>query len=101
VFALTSDHEPFGMVLLEAMAAGLPLICSNCGGGAEVVLDIGMLFPLGDDDALAMCIVNQYNERGSVNVANIMQKLQERFSDEAVRARFWSLPFVSRLLNGQ
>ena len=25
VFALSSDHEPFGMVLLEAMAAGVPL----------------------------------------------------------------------------
>lgn len=101
VFALTSDHEPFGMVLLEAMAAGLPLICSNCGGGAEVVRDVGMLFSLGDDDALAACIVNQYNERESVNVAEILQKLQDRFSDEAVRERFWSLPFVSRLLNGQ
>jgi glycosyltransferase involved in cell wall biosynthesis len=101
VFALTSDHEPFGMVLLEAMAAGLPLICSNCGGGAEVVRDIGMLFPLGDDDALAACIVNQYNERESVNVAEILHKLQDRFSDEAARERFWSLPFVSRLLNGQ
>jgi glycosyltransferase involved in cell wall biosynthesis len=101
VFALTSDHEPFGMVLLEAMVAGLPLICSNCGGGAEVVRDVGMLFSLGDDDALAACIVNQYNERESVNVAEILQKLQDRFSDEAARARFWSLPFVSRLLNGQ
>ncbi len=101
VFALTSDHEPFGMVLLEAMAAGLPLICSNCGGGAEVVRDIGMLFPLGDDDALAACIVNQYNERERVSIAKILHKLQDRFSDEAVRERFWSLPFVSRLLNGQ
>lgn len=101
VFALTSDHEPFGMVLLEAMAAGLPLICSNCGGGAEVVQDVGMLFPLGDEDTLATCIVDQYNERESMNVAKVLQKLQDRFSDEAVRARFWSLQFISRLLNGQ
>src|SRR5574344_779444 len=41
VFALTSDHEPFGMVLLEAMAAGVPAICSNCGGGREVVEGVG------------------------------------------------------------
>ncbi|HEY9276778.1 MAG TPA: glycosyltransferase [Methylotenera sp.] len=99
VFALTSDHEPFGMVLLEAMAAGLPLICSNCGGGAEVVRDVGMLFPLGDDDALALCIVNQYKERGNPHAAKILHELQERFSDQAVRARFWQLPFVSELLS--
>jgi len=101
VFALTSDHEPFGMVLLEAMAAGLPLICSNCGGGAEVVQDIGVLFPLADNDALAACILNQYNERKSINIPKILQRLQEHFSDEAVRLRFWKLPFVSRLLNAQ
>jgi glycosyltransferase involved in cell wall biosynthesis len=101
VFALTSDHEPFGMVLLEAMAAGLSIICSNCGGGAEVVRDIGMLFPLGDDDALAACIVNQYTNGGSINLEKILQKLQEHFSDEAVHTRFWKLPFVSRMLNGE
>jgi glycosyltransferase involved in cell wall biosynthesis len=101
VFALTSDHEPFGMVLLEAMAAGLPLICSDCGGGAEVVRDVGMLFPLGDDDALAACLLAAYNSRGSTDVAQILQKLQDRFSDEAVRERFWGLPFIRPLLNGQ
>lgn len=37
VFALSSDHEPFGMVLLEAMAADLPIICSNCGDRKSVV----------------------------------------------------------------
>ncbi len=36
-FALSSDHEPFGMVLLEAMVAGVPLIATACGGAREVV----------------------------------------------------------------
>ncbi len=101
VFALTSDHEPFGMVLLEAMAAGLPMICSDCGGGAEVARDVGQLFPLGDSDALAAAILNQYNERETINIAKILQKLQDNFSDEAVSLRFWNLPFVSRLLKDQ
>ncbi len=35
VFALSSDHEPFGMVLLEAMAAGVPLIATACGGARK------------------------------------------------------------------
>jgi len=101
VFALTSDHEPFGMVLLEAMAAALPLVCSDCGGGAEVVRGVGTLFPFGDDQALAACMLAEYRNRENVNAAQILQQLQERFSDEAVRSRFWDLPFVRRLLNNQ
>lgn len=97
VFALTSDHEPFGMVLLEAMAAELPLICADCGGGAEVVRDVGQLFPLGDEYALAKCIIAEYASRGNSQTANALHKLQGTFSDEAVRERFWKLPFVSAL----
>lgn len=94
VFALTSDHEPFGMVLLEAMAAGLPLICSDCGGGREVAQAVGQLFPLGDDKALAACIVAAYLNKDNVNDALILQTLCARFSDEAAKKRFWNLSFV-------
>jgi glycosyltransferase involved in cell wall biosynthesis len=101
VFALTSDHEPFGMVLLEAMAADVPLICSDCGGGAEVVRDVGQLFPLGDAEALAKCLVSECKGSSEITTAKMHTKLNELFSDEAARKHFWSLPFVSRLSNGQ
>jgi glycosyltransferase involved in cell wall biosynthesis len=46
--------EPFGLVALEAMAAGKPVIASHTGGLAEVVVDreTGCLTPPGDADAL-------------------------------------------------
>lgn len=44
LFALTSDHEPFGMVLLEAIAAKVPVVCTDCGGGREVVEGVGRYF---------------------------------------------------------
>src|SRR5690606_8333250 len=53
VFALSSDHEPFGMVLLEAMAAGVPVVATNCGGAPEVVGELGGQFYLGDEQGLA------------------------------------------------
>jgi len=50
--------EPFGQVVVEAMAAGVPIVATDAGGPAEVVTDgvDGLLFPLGDVDALAGCL---------------------------------------------
>lgn len=97
VFALTSDHEPFGMVLLEAMAAEIPLICSNSGGGAEVVRDIGLLFVLGDADALADRLLETYQHRYYVDT-RMAEKLADCFSDEAAREVFWQLPLVRAIV---
>lgn len=98
-FALTSDHEPFGMVLLEAMAAEIPVICSDCGGGREVVDGIGRLFPLGDADSLARRLIEQ--ARAGANSNALSQKMRERlallFSDDAACKLFWSLP-LQRLI---
>ncbi|MEI7579358.1 MAG: glycosyltransferase family 4 protein [bacterium] len=39
LFVFPSIHEPFGIVLLEALAAGIPVICSNQGGPKEFIPD--------------------------------------------------------------
>lgn len=42
VFFLPSDHEAFGMVFLEALACGLPVVTSNVGGQTDIVThDVG------------------------------------------------------------
>jgi glycosyltransferase involved in cell wall biosynthesis len=99
-FALSSDHEPFGMVLLEAMVAGVPLVATACGGAIEVVEGVGILFPLGDAERLGQGLQHLAAlDQGQREVCaeRMLVRLHERFSDVAVREAFWQLPHVRAL----
>ena len=102
-FVLSSDHEPFGMVLLEAMVAGLPIAVSDCGGGPEVVGATGLAFPLGDSAALAQCLRQLYR-LSAAECADWGRRMDERalrlFTPQAVADVFWALPFVRERLPG-
>lgn len=66
VFVLPSVHEPFGIVALEAMQRGLPLVSSNVGGLPDFVADgaNGLLFEPTDAAALASAITRVLDEPG-------------------------------------
>jgi glycosyltransferase involved in cell wall biosynthesis len=55
LFVLTSNEEGFGIVLLEAMASGLAVISTRCGGPESIVVEgeTGHLTPVADHQAMA------------------------------------------------
>uniref|UniRef100_UPI004055E665 glycosyltransferase family 4 protein n=1 Tax=Candidatus Electronema sp. TaxID=2698783 RepID=UPI004055E665 len=57
VFILPSIFEGFGVALIEAMAAGLPVIATRCGGPDDFVDDsVGRIVKAGDADSLAQAL---------------------------------------------
>jgi len=57
-FVLPSRAENFGVVLIEALTTGLPLISTRCGGPEDIVTpDVGLLLEPEDEPALGDALV--------------------------------------------
>jgi glycosyltransferase involved in cell wall biosynthesis len=55
VFCLSSDHEGLGLVLLESMISGVPIVCSKFGAACEIIPNdnFGLLFNKSDYEDMA------------------------------------------------
>lgn len=83
IFILPSLHEAFGLVLLEAMIARLPIIASRSGGVPEIVTEgeNGILVPPEDSAALTEAIISLINNPARA------QEMSEK-NHEKVRMQF-------------
>jgi len=60
-FVLASRRETFGVAYIEAMAMGLPVIATQCGGPEDfVTAENGIIIPVDDRDALANALLMIY-----------------------------------------
>ncbi len=86
-----SRWEAFGLVLLEAMAAGRPVIASRVGGVPEVVEDFetGLLVPPDDPSALADAIGRLLDDATlGARLGRCGREVAERCSWEAIARRY-------------
>jgi glycosyltransferase involved in cell wall biosynthesis len=103
VFVLSSDFEGLPNALLEAMALGLPCVCTDClGGGPAMVLDngvSGLLVPMNDEKALAAALLRLLqNPAEAARLGEAARKKAAQFDPDAVFA-LW-LQYAEDILNG-
>ena len=93
VYVSSSRHESFGKVLVEAMAAGLPVVATDTTGSREVVIDgvNGFLTPIGDSQALAKKILFLFNNP-------VQAKAMGRAGREMVKEKFDQQEVINKII---
>jgi glycosyltransferase involved in cell wall biosynthesis len=98
VFALPTRSEPFGKVVIEAMAAGCPVVAADVGGIPEIVTgpQLGTLIPTDDPAALSSALLAYLTNpvaraavsrlgaasvRARFSMAGMLRNLQELYDD--------------------
>lgn len=91
VLVLSSAWEGFGNVLVEAMAAGTPVISTNCPSGPAEILaqgDYGKLVAVGDSEGMAVAIAKTLQEEPN---SQLLQQRAVDFSLEKVVSQYQQL----------
>lgn len=77
---LPSLYDSFGIVLIEAMACGLPVVATRCGGPEEIVTpQVGELVAVGDPVALARGISAVLDKYSQYDRAAIRRQVEEKY----------------------
>lgn len=85
VFVLASRYETFGVVYIEALSCGKPIIATACGGPNSIVNEInGLIVPVEDIDSLSEAMVKIKNSYSDYNSDLIREDCIRRFSEKAV-----------------
>jgi glycosyltransferase involved in cell wall biosynthesis len=96
-FVLPSKSETFGVVYIEALLCGLPVIATSCGGPEDFVNDKnGLLIPVDNKEelinALKMIKKNDYDKK------LISENCRQKFAPEIIANRITKL-YEQVLLN--
>lgn len=84
-FVLSSEYETFGVVLVEALALGKPVIATKCGGPESIVIsDVGELITKNSETEMTSALLKMYKNWNEYDSDKIRQYCLENFSEKAV-----------------
>lgn len=83
---VTSDHETFGLPVIEAMAAGKPAVATRCGGPESIIGDAayGRIVEPGDSEAFSEAMLDVLQNRDRFDSRAIRSYCRERYSENSL-----------------
>lgn len=88
LYVLSSSSETFGLVAGEALACGLPVLATDCGGPKDFIdVGNGLIIPVNDVERMADAILSMIKNRDSYDRKAIAGKCYSRFSSSAISNR--------------
>ncbi|MCX2897816.1 glycosyltransferase [Pseudomonas mandelii] len=91
-FVLPSRYETFGVVVIEALALGKPVVATRCGGPESIIREgDGLLVPVDDIESLADAMWTLYKNPGDYEANRIRKSCIDRFSEDTIASRLKSV----------
>jgi len=83
VLILSSEVETFGVALVEAMASGLPVIATRCGGPNDIITpETGILVEVNNEDALFNAMMNIIQNYDKYSHQKIREIAETKYGDQ-------------------
>lgn len=88
VFVSTSICETFGVSVLEAIACGIPAVCTNSGGVLEMITpENGIICPIKDSESIAKSILRIYHKELIFDAEKISENIKLKFGSTTFREK--------------
>ena len=102
IFVLPSRYETFGIVLIEAMACGVPVISTKCGGPQDIVTEsTGILVEKENPEMLANAIRTMADNLNTFDKEIIRNYVKDKFGEETIAEKISKLYREILMRNGK
>lgn len=92
IFVLPSDYETFGVVLIEALALGKPVIATRCGGPESIITSLnGVIVPKDDMEALADAMTSMAENYEKYDTRKIREDCINKYGSKNVSEKLISV----------